>query len=258
LIDLGQYLKKFFIDMYHMGIVLPIERNVFEANDMITSQTAESVKPELQHLASQILGDDKPEAVYQTLIEIFNTLLSQKSNLLFTTPIKTQATQELAGTPRTEMMKQVQRHWQTPLYGNNVEKLLLKLAAHEKEFPSRGHYAKVLVLLQSSGAGKSRLANEIGLHCPMVTYVIRDHQGGFPQRDRDILSYFLSSPSKDEKETMMSPHKPVGTAYEDISERSQNIWYHALAVGILQSTFEKCKLFSLFNPHTKSITHGQV
>jgi hypothetical protein len=108
----------------------------------------------------------------------------------------------------------------------------------ERQF-SDGFYSKSLLFVQSSGAGKSRLADAFGEIFPMISYVIRKDLNGFPPRDKEILDFMQSNPSSAQEEFMSSPSKSLTDV--ERSERGANIWHHAVSVGILQASFEICK-----------------
>lgn len=198
------------------------------------------IRPQVRSLINHILtGDDHGQA-YQSLLALYSTLGT--ASLPVSTPTKTQLAERVPTTPGTTIIKEVQKHWQTELVGKNEQNLLERLASYEKEFAKGKHYSKTLLFMQGSGAGKSRLADEVGKRRLMVTYVVRDLPGGFPPRDHEMLEFLLSKPGDDD-EKKMSPGRPVGTAYNDLEERTQNIWSHALIVAVLQATFEKCRSF---------------
>src|SRR4051812_4381709 len=49
------------------------------------------------------------------------------------------------------------------------------------------YYARTLVFVQSSGMGKSRLADAFGQTCPMINFILRDYKAntGFPPTDTE-------------------------------------------------------------------------
>jgi hypothetical protein len=96
-------------------------------------------------------------------------------------------------------------------------------------------YARALVFLQSSGMGKSRLADAFGHGCPMINYVLREKGTlGFPPADDAILSFMRKHPSNDQERVLVESPKslPSKKKWMDI------MWHHSLAVGLLQASFE--------------------
>ena len=109
------------------------------------------------------------------------------------------------------------------------KKLLLK----DNEF-----YARTLVFIQSSGMGKSRLADAFGQSSPMINYVLREKGTlGYPPTDHDILSLMRKKPSDDQNAILTrSPSRSLRNDYP--KSRADATWYHSLAVGLLQASFE--------------------
>lgn len=106
---------------------------------------------------------------------------------------------------------------------------------------SRQFYSKTIHLLQSSGAGKSRLAHEYGNIAPMVTFVIREPtRSGFPPSDEPVFNFLRSHPDSLTQEHLKEPPRSREADTETVKNRADQIWVHALAIGILQATFEQC------------------
>ncbi|KAI9783978.1 MAG: hypothetical protein M1839_002923 [Geoglossum umbratile] len=96
------------------------------------------------------------------------------------------------------------------------------------------YYAKTLVFVQSSGMGKSRLADNFGTTCPMINFILRKDSVGYPPTDSkiqqfmcqeipdDVLKIVLNSPSKTEY-----PHPKAAI-----------VWNHSVMFGILKASFE--------------------
>jgi hypothetical protein len=99
-------------------------------------------------------------------------------------------------------------------------------------------YARTLVFIQSSGMGKSRLADAFGQSCLMVNYVLREKDTfGYPPADHEILSLMRMHPSEDQEDFLASsPTKSPEKKYP--KSRIDIIWYHSLAVGLFQASFE--------------------
>jgi hypothetical protein len=110
-------------------------------------------------------------------------------------------------------------------------------------------YTKSLLFVQSSGTGKSRLADAFAMNCPIVNYVIRQAISGFPPRDSEILKFMQLYPTSNISESMDQSLYFKSLPERDQQERTLNTWFHALAIGILQTTFEICKIF----PHFPSL-----
>jgi hypothetical protein len=97
-------------------------------------------------------------------------------------------------------------------------------------------YAKTLIFLQSSGMGKSRLADAFGKECPMINFVLREKgRLGYPPADSEVLSFMRKKLKSIAAESSRPEEVMVTTA-----------WNHSVAVGLLQASFELCKLRPLF------------
>lgn len=72
----------------------------------------------------------------------------------------------------------------------------------------------------------------------MVTYVMRNDEYGFPPTDQAIADVMCKSPTFSASSQLGVPWDPFD---EGQRERSANIWFHAISVGILQATFEICE-----------------
>lgn len=72
----------------------------------------------------------------------------------------------------------------------------------------------------------------------MVTFVIREPaHSGFPPSDEPVSNFLKSHPDSMAQEHLKKTPRFRETATED---RADQIWFHALAIGILQTTFEQC------------------
>jgi hypothetical protein len=140
----------------------------------------------------------------------------------------------------------LKKDWTNKFIGNSLYTLRTVIQDFEKEFQelqklpnhkeqeAKKFYSRTLIFLQSSGVGKSRLADEFGQTCPMINYVLRETDAiGFPPADDEILSLMRMDLEKDQKDILTaSPTKSPPT-------RDKAIWYHSLAVGVLQASFEE-------------------
>jgi hypothetical protein len=105
------------------------------------------------------------------------------------------------------------------------------------------YYAKTLVFIQSSGMGKSRLADTFGGFCPMINFVLREPGDGYPPPDSEILAFMRKPPSKKDYELIFnSPSKDShATPHEFAEKRVAVVWNHSIAVGLLQASLEACE-----------------
>jgi len=105
------------------------------------------------------------------------------------------------------------------------------------------YYARTLVFVQSSGMGKSRLADKFGESCPMINFILRDEDDGYPPADPEILMFTRRELVAETHLEMLTSESI--TSHRDsrvfASRRSSMIWNHSLAIGLLQASLEICK-----------------
>ncbi|KAH0555668.1 hypothetical protein GP486_006388, partial [Trichoglossum hirsutum] len=132
---------------------------------------------------------------------------------------------------------------------NFVEDALLGLQQQMQDCinDTSEYYAKTLVFVQSSGMGKSRLADSFGQICPMISFVLRERGDGYPPPDhqvRDFLCHMV--PTEIRNIATESPLKKGGPDTREFSERRlASIWNHCLAFAILQASINKCEPWAL-------------
>lgn len=133
--------------------------------------------------------------------------------------------------------KDLRTHWKNPYLGSACVRLRDTVQNYQQK-SSPEFYSKTIYLLQSSGAGKSRMAHKYGNMVPMVTFVIRDPtNSGFPPSDEPVFNFLRSHPNSMDRKQLEKYPRSRESATETIKDRA--IWLHALAIGILQATFEQ-------------------
>jgi hypothetical protein len=124
------------------------------------------------------------------------------------------------------------------------------------------YYAKTLVFVQSSGVGKSRLADSFGRICPMINFVLREEGDGYPPSDRQVQQ-FMCQPIPDHVRKVISNSlsKDKMSAPVEFSERRMaSIWNHCIAFGILEASFKTCEsqVPSLISAYSDSAVNAWV
>jgi hypothetical protein len=134
----------------------------------------------------------------------------------------------------------LKKDWISTFIGDSLTALQDVIRNFECQPPQKRDefYARTLVFLQSSGMGKSRLADAFGQGCPMINYVVREKgSAGFPLADDEILSFMRERPSDGQKRSLTkSSDNSAPQNYPE--KRADMTWYHSLAVGLLQASFE--------------------
>lgn len=174
------------------------------------------------------------QTVYDTALTFFNSL----SKVIVSQPSTHSASNLRAARPNF-IIQHPQNHWKKPYVGPSCDVVRDKIREYEGKFSVTGrkYYSKALTPLQSNGTGKSRFANEYGNICSMITHVIRQPDSGFPPSDEAVYYFMRSCPSDQDKENLQS--RQLST---DSDEKANYVWFHAMAIGILQATFHHCKL----------------
>ncbi|KAF8456732.1 hypothetical protein BDZ91DRAFT_523185 [Kalaharituber pfeilii] len=86
--------------------------------------------------------------------------------------------------------------WNGEFHGRSLQALKQMLHTYEHQWSKspQHFYSKSLVMFQSSGTGKSRLADEIGKENFQFSFVFRKQgETGYPPADAEIISYFDNS-----------------------------------------------------------------
>jgi hypothetical protein len=201
------------------------------------SDKLQFIRQSLVRFWISILDNHKPADVYKAVFDVYTVVDRVASQPSTPTTAKTSGDDYHA----TDALL---KHWKGEYIGPSCDILRKRIREYEQE-GSNNYYSKSLLFVQSTGTGKSRLADAFSEICPMVSYVIRKDQFGFPPRDDEVLTFIQSNPSRDEEALMLSPVSKPKLTLDDRSERLSNIWFHAIAVGILQASFEVCKYFFL-------------
>jgi hypothetical protein len=146
--------------------------------------------------------------------------------------------------PSHSVLHDLQNHWIGPYVPESLDALQLLIRGYErKPMQISRYYSKTLVFVQSSGMGKSRLADAFGESCcPMINFVLREEgTHGYPPADGEILSFMHMHQFKADRDIVRASPKEAGQPTQLQRRRRELIWYHSAAVGLLQASFELCK-----------------
>lgn len=122
-------------------------------------------------------------------------------------------------------LHKAQLAWKEPYIGHTA--IIFEQAVREAARAKHQYLAKIMPIVQSSGAGKSRLIDNYGNSHLGVVYTFRVYdQSGYPPGDPEITSLMLSSIAKE------------GSIKDGLE--------HATAIGLIGSTIKYGKLGYLF------------
>jgi hypothetical protein len=135
------------------------------------------------------------------------------------------------------ILRALQRDWNNPYFPHSLV-ALRDLGRQYHLFDVNEYYAKTLVFVQSSGMGKSRLADALSQHCPMIGFILREPgTSGFPPPDEEVLTFLRSDPPS------YIPGPVGGEQSGDFLKKRETVaWNHTLATALLQASFETCTL----------------
>jgi hypothetical protein len=175
----------------------------------------------------------------------------------------------------SRFLRKLRENWTSDYLPESLEALQEMIQINESKSDPDIHYAKTLTFVQSSGMGKSRLADVFGKECPMVNFVLREEGSvGYPPPDKEVLSFLRKKLSAQNQEKILKSQKrkklsskrnsgeitdsppPLKSEKEHESSRisdetflesmAATVWNHSIAVGLLQASFAICKLRPLF------------
>ncbi|KIX00387.1 uncharacterized protein Z518_10526 [Rhinocladiella mackenziei CBS 650.93] len=92
------------------------------------------------------------------------------------------------------VLRALQKDWNNAYFPHSLVALRDLIRRYQLLDVSK-YYAKTLVFVQSSGMGKSRLADAFGQCCLMINFILRESgTSGFPPPDEEILLFLRDPP----------------------------------------------------------------
>ena len=120
----------------------------------------------------------------------------------------------------TGLLNRIQQAWSRDFTGDTTTRFQDFLEKSESNFNSNKHYTKVIAVVQSSGAGKSRLMDELSKRSVGIVFTLRfGDQSGYPPGDIEVTKLLLNSVSR------------IVTAIESIE--------HTTCVALLSAAIEE-------------------
>lgn len=136
----------------------------------------------------------------------------------------------------------LQKHWVQPYFGRSLQ-VLQDTVNHYERKGFENTYARTLVFVQSSGTGKSRLADAYGERCPMIHFIVSKNPDTFPPRDWEIFDFLRRPLAAEERRILLE--SPSVKRDDDLdgfpSKKADAVWNHSKATAFLQASFEICK-----------------
>lgn len=195
-----------------------------------------TLTPHCSSLLEKVASGASDLDIWTTIV----TLLEEFDRLMMT-PTNDSVGDSVGTTPISSDM--VKKDWTSTFIPDSLDVLKDVISDFDNPNAKIGDfYARTLIFIQSSGMGKSRLADAFGQSCPMINYVLREEgTRGYPPADDKILSFMRKDPSAEQKRILTN--SPTNTPKKTLSQeypksRMDATWYHSLAVGLLQASFE--------------------
>ncbi|KAI9860589.1 MAG: hypothetical protein M1813_006013 [Trichoglossum hirsutum] len=168
--------------------------------------------------------DDDDESIWVAAYELVSRPIAPEPQIMSSSPVLV----------KDGTLRDLRGDWTRDYFPGSLE-VLQKLVRNRN---MKVYYSKALVFLQSSGVGKSRLADAFGETCLMISFNLRrDGTIGYPPADIEILDFMQQRPSSSCSTILhQSPQKNQDPEYPKI--RGQYIWNHSIVVSLLRAGFE--------------------
>jgi hypothetical protein len=261
-----------------------------------------TLRPRCSSLLEKVASRAPELGVWTAVAELLIAFSSPRVPSAPTTPEESGITNNEMKSP---ILRKLHENWTSDYLPGSFHALRDMIRDNESKMGwNSPFYAKTLIFVQSSGMGKSRLADAFGKECPMINFILREEGTlGYPPADGEVLSFMskrlseedqrkitdtptvklsskralevdeklTNSPSSKKLKSIMRtqlPEEDQQTASESssakevksgkeykhlrISETEEaefflqsmvtTVWNHSIAVGLLQATFEICRL----------------
>jgi hypothetical protein len=242
-----------------------------------------ALRPHCSSLLEQIVSPNASDLDFWTTLASFLIAFNSPSVSTTSKPPTKYSSSNLK--VNSLVLRTLRENWTSDYLPESLEVLQGIIQNNESKSDLELYYAKTLVFVQSSGMGKSRLADAFGKECPMVNFVLREEGTvGYPPADNEVLSFMRKKLSVQDQENIMKSPKKEKLSSKRISEEDKKkiknspslgrsksmepslksekeqetrdeiflesmattVWNHSVAVGLLQASFEICTLRPLF------------
>ncbi|KIW99997.1 uncharacterized protein Z518_10925 [Rhinocladiella mackenziei CBS 650.93] len=132
------------------------------------------------------------------------------------------------------VLRALQKDWNNAYFPHSLVALQDLIRRYQLLDVSK-YFSNTLVFVQSSGMGKSRLADAFGQRCPMINFILRESgTSGFPPPDDEILLFLRDPPPTNIPEPINRQERSTNF----LKRRAVVAWNHTLATALLQASFE--------------------
>ncbi|KAK2813657.1 hypothetical protein FQN50_000055 [Emmonsiellopsis sp. PD_5] len=168
-----------------------------------------------------------------------------------------------AYSPAERAIASLEEDFRMPYFPDALDTLHHTIRTYQSVDNTNSYYSKAIPFVQSSGMGKSRLADAFGQETPMISFVLRDENStGYPLSDMEVVSFIRQQPTDNQRSNLTSspsstsrrlqensslpvdsqqtPSSAISNRSEEFPERKlKMIWNHSTAMGLLHACFEK-------------------
>ena len=252
----------------------------FLTDEFLTNEFLKKLKPHFTSLAESKADLDIWTAV-ANLLRTFNSPAVPETS---STRISRSTPPQNDGTDDHAVLLKLRDKWTSEYLPDSLDALRDAIRRYGKKLDDKAEkwqiYAKTLLFIQSTGMGKSRLADKFGETCPMINITLgQANFKCYPPIDYEVLSFLcgkLPKTTKDmildlprkkrlasQRDQKMTTERPSSNEAkeslpvpgEDKASQSPEefyeslattAWNHTRAAAFLQACFEVCKLRQLF------------
>ena len=212
-----------------------------------------TVKPYFDPLVESKSSDIRTWTAVAGLLMGFNSLTAPRTPA-YTTPTSATPPGEYDKTADQVVLNTLHDKWTGDYLPESLSALRDEIRRNEQRIADGSKiYSKTLLLVQSTGMGKSRLADKFGETCPMINFTLgREDFKCYPPVDKEVRSFLCKNMPEEvktkvlhtpRKKKLSSKHLPEQSETEQYYENlATMLWNHTRAAAFLQACFEVCKL----------------
>ncbi|KAK2786813.1 hypothetical protein FQN53_006110 [Emmonsiellopsis sp. PD_33] len=214
----------------------------------------EELKSRCSYLFNTLAQKSSPDEIFAA----FEAMLEQSSSL------KGHVKEFSSESQAEQAIASLEEDFRGPYFPDALDALRHTVTSYESSDNIKSYYSKSIPFIQSSGMGKSRLADAFGRETPMINFVLRDEKStGYPLPDSEIVSFVRQQPTDNQRSSVMSspsskvkqlqvtsslpadsqqtapPSSAASNRSKEFLERKLKvIWNHSTAMGLIYACFE--------------------
>lgn len=157
-----------------------------------------TLRPHCSSLLEKVASRAPELGVWTALAELLIAFSHPRVAPAPTTPEESGITNNELKSP---ILRKLHENWTSDYLPESLHALRDMIRDNESKTGwNSSFYAKTLIFVQSSGMGKSRLADAFGKDCPMINFVLREEGTlGYPPADGEVLSFMSKRLSEEDR-----------------------------------------------------------